>query len=341
MRADLSKTVDISGMLQIGERVDTAGLESMVLPEGVEWVDVEEVSGLEAAGRHPRTRRVPVTKSETFAGRVGYDDSFLNGWKIPLPKPTGERADDMRPLRRGNQGHELKYQHFSAVQSISRRMPMFVAVNIDGDHERKITRTSMPWCFDGRLEVSDQIGDEVYANTKRQLDRGHMVRREDPIWGTMKEAKQANIDTFHYTNACPQIADVNEHIWLGLENYILRNTRKDDMRVSVFTGPVFSGNDHPYRGILVPKSFWKVVAIVTDDGRPSATAYEVSQEEQLTALEFVFGAYSTFQSSIRSIEEKTSLSFGDLSRYDGFSVTETRTGKSARTKLESLEMVRV
>ncbi len=338
MRADLTKTVDIDGMQQLGE--GTGALESAAPPEGVEWIDVIDTFGLETAAR-PLKRRVPVTKPETFAGRPGYNASFLDGWKIPLPTPTGERAEDMRLLRRGGQGHELKDQHFSTLQSVSRRMPMFVAVNIDGDRERRITRTSIPWCFDGRLDIGDQIGDEVYANTKRQLDRGHMVRREDPIWGGMKDARQANIDTFHFTNACPQMADVNEHIWLGLENYILRNTRKDNMMVSVFTGPVFTDNDHSYRGALVPKSFWKVVAIIADDDRPSATAYEVSQEEQLSALEFVFGSYETFQCSIRSIEEKTSLSFGELSRYDGFSVTEKKTGRPSRTKLESLEMVRI
>ena len=191
---------------------------------------------------------------------------------------------------------------------------MFVGVNIDGTHERKITRTATPWRFDGRLDVADQIGDEVYSEQKNVLDRGHMVRREDPIWGEdMEIARRANIDTFHFTNACPQMAQVNQQVRLGLEDYILRNTRTRDMRVSVFTGPVFTGSDFPHRGALVPKSFWKVVAVVTDEGRPSATAYEVSQEEQLSALEFAFGKYKTFQCSIRSIEGETALSFGDLS----------------------------
>ena len=220
-------------------------------------------------------------------------------------------------------------------------MPLFVAVNIDGNTERKITRTSIPWCFDGRLDVADQVGDEVYSEINNVLDRGHMVRREDPIWGHMKVARRANVDTFHFTNACPQMAAVNQRVWLGLENYVLRNTRTHDMRVTVFTGPVLTTDDYPYRGALVPKSFWKIVAVVTDEGRPSATAYEVSQEEELSALEFVFGAYKTFQCSIREIEEKTSLSFGDLARYDGYSVSEERTGKRHRNELESLEMVRV
>ena len=338
MKVDLSQTVGIDGMRQL-DTPELGALEALGAPDGTEWIEIEPVSPLEAAARGRRKLRVLVTKPEAFAGREGYQPVFLGDWAIPLPKPKGALTNDVLKLRRGGSGFELKYEHFSAVQSKSRRMPMFVAVNIDGTHKRTITRTSIPWRFDGRLDVTDQIGDEVYQ--KNALDRGHMVRREDPNWGDIEIARRANVDTFHFTNACPQMAKVNQHVWLGLENYILHNTRKEDMRVSVFTGPVLTENDFPYRGAFVPKSFWKIVAVVIEDGRPSATAYEVSQEQELSELEFAFGEYKTFQCSIRSIEEKTSLSFGDLSRYDGYSVTENTTGAPVRTQLENLEMLRV
>lgn len=327
-------------MLQLGEPEQAGALETLAPPEGTEWVEIEEPASLEAATGRPKKRRVLFTKVETLAGRQGYQPDFLDGWPIPLPKPRDEMADDVRLLRRGGDGFELKYEHFSTVQSISRRLPMFVAVNIDGAKRRKITRTSVPWCFDGRLDVLDQTGDDVYAHTNKTLDRGHMVRREDPNWGAMSVARRANTDTFHFTNACPQMAKVNQHVWLGLEEYLLHNTQENDMQVSVFTGPVFTNHDHPYRGALVPKSFWKVVAVIAGR-RPSATAYEVSQEKALSALEFVFGEYKTFQCSIREIEEKTSLLFGDLARYDGYSVSESRTGRRNRTQLDSLEMVQI
>jgi len=339
MKVDLSKTADISGMRHLIDP-DTDALEAVELPpEGTEYRDIEFLTGLEGTGKKKKIR-VVVTKPETFRGRDGYQPDFLGDWDVPMPTPQGDLKNDLRALRRGS-GVELKYEHFSAVQSISRRMPMFVAVNIDGTLQKKITRTAVVWRFDGRLDVEDQIGDDVYSEQNNVLDRGHMVRREDPNWGDLDVAQRANVDTFHFTNACPQMAAVNQRIWLGLENYILLNTRRNTMKVSVFTGPVFTDDDHPYRGALVPKSFWKIVAVVDEDGRPSATAYEVSQAEELSALEFAFGEYKTFQTSIKDIERKTSLAFGDLSHYDGFSAAEARTGQSQRTELESLEMVRV
>jgi endonuclease G, mitochondrial len=336
MAADLSWKVDLDQMTVLSPTVES--LESLVPPD-VDLVEIDEPTG--ALEGTSRKRTVRVTRASTFAGRSGYEADFLDGWRISLPEVSAERSGDRCELRRGGSGFELKYTHFSTVQSKERRMPMLTAVNINGATAKSIKRTSVPWCFDGRLDVSDQIGDEVYAERKNVLDRGHMVRREDPNWDRLDIANRANTDTFHFTNSCPQMGAVNQQVWLGLENYILQNARAEELRATVFTGPAFTADDLPYRGALIPLSFWKVVAIVTEDGRPSATAYEVSQEDALSALEYVFGAYKTFQVSIRSIEEKTGIAFGDLADYDGFSASERKTGARRRAKLESLEMVRV
>jgi endonuclease G len=217
-------------------------------------------------------------------------------------------------------------------------MAMLTAVNINGLEARSVPRINT-WSFDGRLDATDQWGDELYAGNA--LDRGHMVRREDPNWGTFEEAKQANFDTFHFTNSCPQMAGVNQKIWLGLENYILQHAKTDGMRVSVFTGPYFSDTDLKYRGALVPKAFWKVVAIVTETGRPSATAYKISQEKELQELEFVFGAYKTYQISIQQVINDTGIDFNGLVPFDGFSTEEIETGNPMAEALESLSSIRV
>ncbi|WP_375378290.1 DNA/RNA non-specific endonuclease [Hymenobacter cellulosilyticus] len=85
----------------------------------------------------------------------------------------------MLPLRRGGTGVELKYQNFSVIMSASRRLPMLTAVNLLGLDREQVDRIDT-WYFDGRLDKSDQWGDELYHGNS--LDRGHMVRREDPVW---------------------------------------------------------------------------------------------------------------------------------------------------------------
>jgi endonuclease G len=285
------------------------------------------LEALEAAGDG-------VTAAESLADRRGYASDFLGDWDIPFPFPSR----DMRRIRRGGEGVVLKYEHFSVIMSESRRLPLITGSNINGTESRRLPRVTR-WNYDGRLDQADQWGNELYQGN--DVDRGHMVRREDPVWGALAVAKRANVDTFHYTNSCPQMAGVNQVTWLGLEDYILSHTRDDNMRVSVFTGPVFTDEDFAYRGALIPKSFWKIVAFITEDGRPSATAYKVSQARELQELEFVFAAYKTFQISVQQVMDATGIDFSALLPYDGFSQHERVHGVPVVERLERLDQIKV
>ena len=148
-----------------------------------------------------------------------------------------------------------------------------------------------------------------------------MTRREDPNWGPV--AKQANKDTFYVTNATPQFQSYNGGIWFSLEEYALENADQDNMRISVFTGPVFSEEDPPYFGVLVPIRFWKVIAFIHDQTRKlTATGYMISQRDMLPGVEFVFGRFQTYQTPIAEIESLTGLSFGKLKDVDPMRVVE-------------------
>lgn len=291
----------------------------------------EEGRGLESVERGPR-----ISPPGDFAGRAGYHSGFL-GFEVPLPQPLGVAADDVLSVDGG--GTRLDYQHFSVVMSKSRRIAMAVGCNIDGASSVSIERGKDKWAYDGRIPIEAQIGEALYADNG--LDRGHLVRREDPNWGGAVTAAIANQDTFHFTNCSPQMGAFNQRSWLGLETYILGNTRRWGERITVFTGPVFRDDDPVYRGVRIPVAYWKVVAFVHDDGRPSATAYLVDQSRELRALEAAFGRYKTYQRSVRSIEQATSLSFGALSQYDAFSNEEQATGTRIVLELDQLGAIRL
>jgi endonuclease G, mitochondrial len=49
-------------------------------------------------------------------------------------------------------------------------------------------------------------------------------------------------------------------LWRALENHVLRNAVAERSHVCCFTGPVFDEQaDIPWRGMVVPLRFWKVV----------------------------------------------------------------------------------
>ncbi|KTB55629.1 endonuclease [Pseudomonas viridiflava ICMP 13104] len=278
----------------------------------------------------PRT-----TPASDLKKRKGYADNFLGDFIVPWPSVDEELAPDVYPLE--NTGNRLDYTHFSITMSRSRRLALYVGVNIDGASSVEVKRSKDAWSFDGRLPAEAQIGENVYADNL--LDRGHLVRRQDPNWG--KEAEVANGDTFHFTNCSPQMGAFNQKTWLELEDYILDNTRRWKSRVTVFTGPVLRDDDRSYRTIRIPSAFWKVVAFLGDDGKPSASAYMIDQTTELGKLDIMFGPLRTWQRSVAQIEQLTGIRFGDLSAYDGFSNEERLTGTRIEAQIRGPQDIRV
>jgi endonuclease G, mitochondrial len=280
-----------------------------------------------------------------YGDRRGYDADFLGSGADSVALPTlpeellAKAATNSRASAEPR--HVFPYHHYSVVMNKERRLAFFTAVNIDGNLSLRLKREPDRWFLDPRLPGTDQTGEEVYRDN--DLDRGHLVRRLDPAWGRSKDlAKIANDDTFHFTNCTPQHKNFNQNktTWAGLEDYILENADNRDLKVSVFTGPVLAPDDDVYRGVMLPRQFWKVVVMAKQSGGLSATGYLLSQEQLLAGLEvapaeFSYGAYRTFQVPIRRIEGLTGLSFGALADADPLAQLEELT--TAAREVESSE----
>lgn len=250
------------------------------------------------------------------ADRSGYDPGFLTV-DVPLPAVRGTVR-------------ELPYVHFTVLLDPERRLAALTAVNIDGSSLVDLGRGD-DWHLDERVPESEQTGPAVYASN--DLDRGHLVRRRDPVWGDAGVAAQANVDTFSYTNAAPQAAEFNQskELWLGLEDQVLAYASTNRRRLTVFTAPVLLDDDAPYRGIRLPRRFFKIAAWTTSDGPSLRTAgYLLDQSPELDGvdLEAAFarahevgdppplGPFRTYQVPVRDIAEMTGLDLGQLAAAD-------------------------
>ncbi|NKM76124.1 hypothetical protein GFL84_01945 [Rhizobium leguminosarum bv. viciae] len=272
----------------------------------------------------PTIRRISNTTwpLNRYSDKKGYDPVFVDGaHALPLPgldKWQGDVAPILESARvAGADPSELKYTHFSVRVSQSRRMPLYSAVNIDGSHSDRDTERTDVWRFDPRIDRRFQIMREVYGNDRDGFfSRGHMTRREDPNWGDDPTTTEADADTFHVTNAAPQRQRFNAGIWLDLENYVLSNTDRENMRVAVITGPIFSEDDPEYFEVKVPIAFWKIV-VFRNSGTQQLTsiAYKRSQATFLpkaTRSTFNFGNFQDTQVPVTGLEEEIGL---DLSVY--------------------------
>lgn len=238
--------------------------------------------------------------AQDLADRTGYDPAFL-GPGVPLPAVTNDAATVLLP-----------YLHYSVVFRPDRKFAALTALDLDGARLVQVDRTDK-WLLDPRLPKDVQAGPPVYLDN--DLDRGHLVMRSSATWGdTEDEARQAEAETFFFTNAAPQAAMFNQghELWLGLEDYVLENAATFDRKLAVFAGPVLDPDDPPYRGIQIPLRFWKVVAFV-QDGALAATGYILDQTPLVSDLDTVLaeaaaagevpplGAFRTFQVPIADI----------------------------------------
>ena len=150
------------------------------------------------------------------------------------------------------------------------------------------------------------------------------------MWGdTEEEARQAEADTFYFTNAAPQAASFNQgrELWLGLEEYLQEHAATFDRKLAVFAGPVLDPADPPYRGIQIPLRFWKVVAFV-QDGALAATGYILDQTPLVDDLDAALaeaaaagavpplGEFRTFQVPIADIAVLAGLDLDQLALVD-------------------------
>ena len=248
---------------------------------------------------------------------LGFDPGFL-GPDLPLPVPA-------QPVV------ELAYVHFTVLLDPARRLAAATAVNLDGASLREVDRVD-EWRLDPRAPASAQAGEELYA--RNDLDRGHLVRRRDPVWGPPEVAARANVDTFVYPNAAPQAAVFNQskELWNGLEDHVLDQARAFRQRLSVLTGPVLAADDPEYRGVQVPRRFWKIAAWSTGDASGATLAAAAFLLDQSPGLDDVLddgavraadeppplGPFRTFSVPVVDLVALTGLDLGPLVAADRF-----------------------
>jgi DNA/RNA endonuclease G (NUC1)/S1-C subfamily serine protease len=272
-----------------------------------------------------------VVVDQDYSNREGYDPEFLDGLRVPLPGLTSAMQKLTVAVTAEHRVHgdayELAYHHYSLYMNRLYRTAWFSAANVDGRQRPAIgKREGDRWYVDTRIPRDCQLTQKAFEHG---IDRGHLTRRDDTAWGAdVESATAANNDTFHFTNCALQASMFNrgKDRWQGLEQFLLeKHAKKDKRRMIVMTGPIFSATDPVYRNSLMdysvrcPMQFWKVCVLVREDGTASATAFLLGQNE-ITDLAGFTESFDVgvAQITVRDLQKKTGLTFGDLAKHDHF-----------------------
>lgn len=266
----------------------------------------------------------------------GYDPHFLS---VEVAPPALSKANAKKAFKRDG-SPVLDYTHFSLTLNKERRFAIWVGWNIDGGSLKKLSRKGLKFIPDPDVPEEAQVGDELYAGNR--LDRGHIARRADLLWGPLAEAKRANSDSFYFTNITPQMDDFNQSsqggIWGALEDAVFNDVDTEDLHVSVFGGPVFRDTDREYRDVKIPRDFWKVIVFV-EAGQLKAKGFLLTQN--LDALEALdLDAFSVYQVGLGEIETRCGIDFpAALGAADaaGERIAQQAEALSTRTPLSSVQ----
>lgn len=290
------------------------------------------------------------TPDPDYSNRRGYDPSFL-GIRLDLPQLSEDQkqiaARKLISMPNADP-FELKYQHFSIAMNAKDRLAFYTAVNIDGASvvninrkTGKISRVENPnfdgaeayeeWFNDDRIDKNQQTDQSLYDDgfMRQYFQRGHLVKRTDSSWGTPDRAMRGQADTFHFTNCAPQHEGFNPIAtrWAGVENWITDKSDVLNIRVTVFSGPIFGDHGPSINGIQIPMRFWKIIVWVEDD-RLQATGILADQGDLVKSAKTAAAPggenfrdlpsklVKVEQCSIKEIQELTSLDFGILAQHD-------------------------
>lgn len=275
------------------------------------------------------TRRPP----DFFAGARGYNTKFLGtAHEVQLPELSFDVRKEVARLR-DSDDFKLHYRNYTVVMHAKRRTAIYAAGNVNGNLLWKnVVGGSLPkrpqWTFDPRMEDKYQPDDAIFSNS---MQRGHLFKREDAVQGEdADQLDQADKHSFVITNATPMIANFNNVEWGDLEDLITRHPEAGN-KLSYFAGPIFDVEDKYFnelrsgvpkaerrKGMRVPTQFWKVVAWI--EGRKlRAAGFILDQSDEIRehgpiTEEIDFGNYE--QIAIATIEERTGLSFPQLTPFD-------------------------
>ena len=142
-------------------------------------------------------------------------------------------------------------------------------------------------------------------------------------------AQQANVDSFCFTNIVPQVDDFNQSgqqgVWGRLEDALYEEVEVDGLRVCVMAAPVFRDDDMVYRGVALPREFWKVLAY--------------SRNNELAVRAFLLAQDLDPVHAIAALDERTGLVFPPVMHAAGVPAA-ALTGGTGRTPLAKAADIR-
>lgn len=224
----------------------------------------EQPEGNSSATRHSK-------RGDKARGK-GEDASYTTA---SYPSEVTERLELPRPSRESG--------NYFVVHSVGDEVNFSLEYNADKHHSRWVAFTfdeqncqsrvgrMDTWAWDPKLPKS--LSTE-YDFRGSGYSRGHLVASEDRV-----ATKEANMQTFYYSNISPQRQEHNGGIWNSLEQKVRSWGRNNKLRRVLYVakgGTIAEGQIEAERvknRIVIPKYYWMALLAVDKAGEYHAIAF--------------------------------------------------------------------
>ena len=201
-----------------------------------------------------------------------------------------------------------KYRNYTVLYDGNRHCPLWVAqvMHSDAYPNNQVGRNES-WSYDpGIPDTWQQTGLKNASSVG--YSRGHFCASSD-----RQTCVDANRETFYYSNQAPQWQEKfngSGGAWYNLEQAIPDPTGRDTLYVVqgvLFEGDIQTMTSNDNKDVSIPSHFYKLLMKCSFDVSGAMTAangvaYLFTNEEHA-------GGYSSFATTIRSIEERTGMDF--------------------------------
>ncbi|MBQ8655964.1 MAG: DNA/RNA non-specific endonuclease [Prevotella sp.] len=223
------------------------------------------------------------------------------------PKPAAQPKEMEIPVTvSGSEGQLLKRVGYTTSYNAQNKIPNWVAWRLTANHVNGNYRRDFMEFHEDTDIKAPRVVDNDYYNSG--YDRGHMCPSGDNKWN-----KEAQEQSFLFTNVCPQNHNLNAGAWNDVEMQC-RAWAKRYGTLYIVCGPVLKNQQHRTIGrnrVVVPEAFFKV--ILRQDTKTSKRSQASSPVYK--AIGFVYENRSAkrdmkrFVRSIDEIEQLTGLDF--------------------------------
>lgn len=168
---------------------------------------VTDITGNNVTIEYVVTDQTEERPNDNVNANTGYDNVSVTGYEIPHLNDQNVYADHYVTM------DGVQILNYALEWDNTKRHANWVAFTFDTTTSADNVKRTDAWSVDPKLPAEMQVQESDHKNDG--FDKGHLCASEDRVY-----LKEANEQTFYYSNMSPQLKDFNDGFWRKLETRV-------------------------------------------------------------------------------------------------------------------------